>query len=105
MEVNYYSKYLKYKAKYLELKAQLGGAEFSCKKNETFSNCVNIQCKLPCRVRECKCSSYVHTIRSIKPSLSLSAHPPDNPCKNCKHFLRNHGSCNVDSTTTKPLKK
>ncbi len=30
MEVDYYSKYLKYKSKYLELKAQLGGADGKC---------------------------------------------------------------------------
>ncbi len=31
MEVDYYSKYLKYKSKYLELKAQLGSGVGKCK--------------------------------------------------------------------------
>jgi hypothetical protein len=43
MEVDYYSKYLKYKSKYLELKAQIGGDDYykcyvNCKESPVYCN-------------------------------------------------------------------
>ncbi len=44
MEVDYYSKYLKYKSKYLELQAQIGGDYGQC----TQCNCKKFTCKSYC---------------------------------------------------------
>ncbi len=60
MEVNYYSKYLKYKNKYLELKAQLGGDPYKCDTKKTDTACNKIdKCKWntetgTCNIRYCK---------------------------------------------------
>ncbi len=40
MEVDYYSKYLKYKSKYLELKGQLGSGKGSCSIFESKRNSI-----------------------------------------------------------------
>ncbi len=49
MEVDYYSKYLKYKSKYLELKEQIGGG--SC----TLCNCSSFKGKgLECNRNSCQ---------------------------------------------------
>ena len=51
MEVDYYSKYLKYKAKYLELKAQLGaGGSIGCHKEKTI--CKNKDCGIACKKKD-----------------------------------------------------
>jgi hypothetical protein len=59
MEVDYYSKYLKYKSKYLTLKTQLGGDPYTCDTKNTEANCNNInKCKWntetgKCNIRYC----------------------------------------------------
>ncbi len=66
MEVDYYSKYLKYKSKYLELKAQLGGEGecdtlkkilcddiFSCKGGSISGECFQFISKSTCDTPGC----------------------------------------------------
>ena len=51
MEVDYYSKYLKYKAKYLELKNQMAGGKFYCCK---ICDCLTYEQADP-NTNVCKC--------------------------------------------------
>ena len=68
MEVDYYSKYLKYKAKYLELKAQLGGDQ-------------------KCEVPDCKCSNFEKTDNEQRKCYKRNCYFI---CKNCEHESRFH---------------
>ncbi len=43
MEVDYYSKYMKYKSKYLELKKQIGGVQKCYFKNDDNKECICTQ--------------------------------------------------------------
>jgi hypothetical protein len=55
MEVDYYSKYLKYKNKYTELKKQLGGDAYKCDTKKTADTCKD-NCKWDgekCRIKKC----------------------------------------------------
>ncbi len=60
MEVDYYSKYLKYKNKYLKLKGQMGGDPYKCDTKKTDATCNKIdKCKWnteknTCNIRYCR---------------------------------------------------
>lgn len=64
MEVDYYSKYLKYKSKYLELKKQMGRSK--CSGWVTKSECKYCdkdfrKCESPCKennFEQCKCTKF-----------------------------------------------
>ncbi len=66
--MDYYSKYLKYKAKYLELKGQLGGEYGKCGDYE--------------KGKRCKCKSY------IGESPNQNNYNPK--CTNCTHYFGVH---------------
>ena len=101
MEVDYYSKYLKYKSKYLELKKQIGGNE--CKHIESRDLNGNkshnwyhyheiFDCK--CNVikedgTKCNCTIYIYNDDYGKrPNLRYQ-------CANCKHSHIQHGVTNI----------
>ncbi len=78
MEVDYYSKYLKYKAKYLELKAQLGaGGSIGCHNEITI--CKHNGCGIACKKKGCICLSYEQS-RTTKNCI-------------CKHPMQDHWYC------------
>ncbi len=81
MEVDYYSKYLKYKEKYLKLKAQLGGVDdgyIKCFGDVAYCHEKNIECLHPCGRKECGCKGFIHDTNKI--------------CK-CTHPLDDHYAC------------
>ncbi len=73
MEVDYYSKYLKYKTKYLELKKQMGGVCVG-----SFGE-IGLGCGNKCTIYNCKCTEF-------DPKSNTD---PD--CKNCGHLCTAHG--------------
>lgn len=65
--MDYYKKYLKYKAKYLELKRQLEGGYWG-----------------KCQYKSCNCQTF-------KSSKLIDIMPnPDSRCTNCNHPFRSH---------------
>ena len=66
LEIDYRQKYLKYKAKYLELKKQMGGLLLNCKK-----------CK--------NCSNFTHATYDVKKFTK-----GDLKCSTCSHMYKNH---------------
>ncbi len=91
MEVDYYSKYLKYKSKYLELKAQLGSGKGAC---TTFK---------PELKRNCGCGAFQGR---VDPKLSEEA-KAKLVCKTfgCGHLYSAHGEnvVGLDKATYKEM--
>ncbi len=83
MEVDYYSKYLKYKEKYLKLKAQLGGLDYQeCRGSIPVYCNGNLKCKHPCGVIGCNsCYEFIHDTTT------------KNKCKTCGHEVDDHYAC------------
>ncbi len=81
MEVDYYSKYLKYKSKYLELKAQLGSG--SCAGGDKKYTCTTNTCGYPCN--KCGCTKFRFNETKgivIKTSICI-----------CTHDMGDHWRC------------
>ncbi len=73
MEVDYYSKYLKYKAKYIELKNQMGGDNLICC---NLCNCIEYD-KLVTDICKCTHGRYTHDGCKFKRDKTTTS------CKNC----------------------
>ena len=87
MEIDYYSKYLKYKSKYLELKKQMGGGRCTGKSfNKEDINCVNYYTKSD------------RTPNFIKPRM-IQPHSRDCniPCK-CTEFVLQTDTIDICNT-------
>jgi hypothetical protein len=83
MEVDYYSKYLKYKSKYLELKKQMGGGKCTgLSFNKDNIECINhykLTDLTSCNIA-CKCTEFV-----LKTDTDTT-----NICNTCGHLETKH---------------
>ncbi len=64
MEVDYYSKYLKYKSKYTELKKQIGAGSGKCTNiDEIYNPKTRVLIKKPCTCQKFKAGSSINCIQ------------------------------------------
>jgi hypothetical protein len=110
MENDYYSKYLKYKSKYLELKKQLGGAD-NCNGLDKFVCYTTPYCtynyplqdnnildkEKGCRRKECNEYTNIFTCSSNQRCAFINKQCKDKSSINCDEYKKDNLGCNTNS--------